>query len=61
MGPKWEFLLLLAIVLFLFLGPGRLAGLGGALGKSIKEFKEATKPEEHKPAASTEKGPGDKN
>jgi sec-independent protein translocase protein TatA len=38
-GP-WELALLLAIAILLF-GPGRLAGLGKAAGKTIREFREA--------------------
>jgi sec-independent protein translocase protein TatA len=37
-------IIILIIVLVLF-GPGKLTGLGGALGKGIKEFKEAIKPD----------------
>ncbi len=35
-----ELLIILAIVLVI-LGPGRLAGVGGALGQSIRNFREA--------------------
>ena len=60
MGPKfWELLIVLAIIILLF-GPSRLAGLGGAVGKAMREFKEATKPEDQKPPAS-EKGAGEKS
>jgi len=60
MGPKfWELIIVLAIIILLF-GPSRLAGLGGAVGKAMREFKEATKPEDPKPSAS-EKGPGEKS
>ncbi|HEV2439225.1 MAG TPA: twin-arginine translocase TatA/TatE family subunit [bacterium] len=53
MGPKfWELIIVLAIVILLF-GPSRLAGLGGAVGKAMREFKDATKPEEPK-ATSTD-------
>jgi sec-independent protein translocase protein TatA len=48
MGPKfWELIIVivLAIIILLF-GPSRLAGLGGGLGEAIREFREATKPEE---------------
>ena len=38
-GP-WELALLLAIAILLF-GPGRLAGLGKAAGKTIRDFREA--------------------
>lgn len=42
----WELVLILAIVVIIF-GVGRLPELGGALGKSIKAFKKATRePEE---------------
>lgn len=48
MGPKfWELIIVLAIIILLF-GPSRLAGLGGAVGKAMREFREATKPEEPK-------------
>ena len=48
-------IIILIIVLVLF-GPGKLTGLGGALGKGIKEFKEAIKPE----SAPTNNAPTDK-
>ena len=38
-GPM-EFLVILLILLLLF-GPGRLAGLGAAAGRTIKEFRKA--------------------
>jgi TatA/E family protein of Tat protein translocase len=42
MGPKfWELIILLAIVVLLF-GPNRLAGVGEAVGKAIREFRDAT-------------------
>jgi len=41
-------IIILIIVLVLF-GPGKLTGLGGALGKGIKEFKEAIKPDSAPP------------
>lgn len=60
MGPKfWELIIVLVIIILLF-GPSRLAGLGGAVGKAMREFKDATKPEEPKPAPS-EKGTADKS
>lgn len=40
-----ELLIILAIVLVL-LGPGRLAGVGGALGQSIRSFREAVRDEQ---------------
>ena len=53
LGPT-ELIIILVIVLIIF-GAGRLAGIGGALGKSVKEFKEATKDE--KAAAEADKKP----
>lgn len=42
MGPKfWELIILLGIVVLLF-GPNRLAGVGEAVGKAIREFRDAT-------------------
>jgi sec-independent protein translocase protein TatA len=59
MGPKfWELIIVLAIVILLF-GPSRLAGLGGAVGKAMREFREATKPDEAK-APAPEKPTGEK-
>jgi sec-independent protein translocase protein TatA len=49
-GPT-ELLLILAIALLLF-GPSKLPDLGKSLGKAIREFKDATKGEESKPAES---------
>ncbi len=55
LGPM-ELVLILLIVLIVF-GAGRLAGLGSALGTSLREFRKATaepdeeeKPEPDKPA-----------
>lgn len=47
-GPT-ELIIILVIVLVIF-GAGRLADVGKGLGKSIKEFREATK-EDEKPDA----------
>lgn len=38
----WEWLIILAIVLIVF-GVGRLPEIGGAIGKSIREFRENAK------------------
>lgn len=60
MGPKfWELIIVLAIIILLF-GPNRLAGLGGAIGKAMRDFRDATKAEEPK-ASSSEKGTGQKS
>lgn len=38
----WHLLIVLAIILLIF-GPGKLSGLGSAVGSSIRDFKRATK------------------
>lgn len=43
----WEWVILLVIVLIVF-GVGRLPEIGGALGRSIREFREASAKEEPK-------------
>ncbi len=43
-GPV-ELIIVLVIVMFVF-GAGKLPEIGGALGKGIKEFKDATKEEQ---------------
>ena len=55
----WELIIVLVIVILLF-GPSRLAGLGGAVGKAMREFKEATKPEDPTSTPS-DKGTGQKS
>jgi sec-independent protein translocase protein TatA len=40
-----ELLIILVIIIAVF-GAGKLANLGGALGKGIKEFRTAVKPED---------------
>jgi sec-independent protein translocase protein TatA len=44
-------LLLIALIIF---GPSKLGDMGGALGKSLRDFKKAmNEPDEPKPAAKT--------
>ncbi|HET7825702.1 MAG TPA: twin-arginine translocase TatA/TatE family subunit [Anaeromyxobacter sp.] len=51
-----ELLLILFLVL-LFFGAGRLGGIGGALGKSLRNVKDAVSGGQHKPPpASGSKG-----
>lgn len=40
----WEWAILLVIVLIIF-GVGKLPEIGGAIGKSIREFREASRDE----------------
>lgn len=44
LGP-FELIIVLVIVIIVF-GVGRLPEIGGAVGKAIREFREATGPEE---------------
>lgn len=43
----WEWVILLVIVLIVF-GVGRLPEIGGAIGKSIREFRESSKGDDKK-------------
>lgn len=45
--------LILAIALIVF-GPGKLTGLGGSLGKSIRDFRDAMKDDSGKDEAKNE-------
>ncbi|MBM2831590.1 MAG: twin-arginine translocation protein, TatA/E family subunit [Dehalococcoidia bacterium] len=50
----WEWLVILVIVILIF-GVGRLAGLGPALGKTIRGFRKSLKgEEEEKPEVPTQ-------
>lgn len=51
-GLGWGELLIILIIVIAVFGVGRLAGLGGALGGSIREFKKAV--QEDEPAAKAE-------
>jgi len=50
----WEWIILLVIVLIVF-GVGRLPEIGGAVGKSIREFRDASKGQEGKGEKKAEK------
>jgi len=52
LGPV-ELVIILVIILVLF-GASRLRGLGGALGGSIREFKEAVRDDDSRPAKQPE-------
>lgn len=52
LGP-WELMIILLIIIALF-GASRIAGIGGALGSSIREFKKAVNDEETKPTTANE-------
>ena len=48
-----EIILIIVLALVLF-GGGKIAGLGGALGKSIKDFKSAGKDDEPEESATSD-------
>lgn len=58
-GP-WELLLILVIVIAIF-GAGRIAGIGAALGGSIREFKKAVHEGEATQSPPTEEKPNEQN
>lgn len=51
----WEWIIILVIVIILF-GGSKLAGVGSALGQSIKEFREAVKSEDETPDDTASEG-----
>jgi sec-independent protein translocase protein TatA len=55
-GFHWPELVIILIVGLIFFGPKRLPEIGGALGKSITEFRKTTfgKDDEHKADAQLE-------
>lgn len=54
LGP-WELVLILLIVIAVF-GAGRLAGIGSALGSSVREFKNAVKDDDKVETKTAESG-----
>jgi len=38
-GHSWLVLLLLLIIVLIIVGPGKLSQLGGALGKTVRDFR----------------------
>jgi sec-independent protein translocase protein TatA len=52
LGGGWEWLIILVIVIIIF-GVGKLPQVGGAIGKSIREFREASaNPKDKEPSES---------
>lgn len=68
-GFHWEYLLIVLAIILIIFGPSKLPQLGGAIGKTMREFRKETshmgddvkgaidKPEDEKPTvvAATEK------
>jgi twin arginine-targeting protein translocase, TatA/E family len=55
-GLGWGELLIILVIVIAIFGAGRLAGIGGALGSSIREFKKAVK-EDDTPAVKPDAAP----
>ena len=56
----WQELLIILVILALLFGASRVADLGGALGKGIREFRsEAKKDDEEEGAEDAERGSGE--
>lgn len=47
-GSEWIIILVIVLIVF---GVGKLPQIGGAIGQSIREFREASKDESTEPAA----------
>lgn len=58
-GLGWGELLLVLVIVIAIFGAGRLAGIGGALGGSIREFKKAVKDEDGNPVKTEPKPEGE--
>ncbi len=46
-------LAIVAVIILLLFGPGKAADIGGALGKSIREFRKASREDDDAPAPTT--------
>ena len=44
-GHAWIILVLVLLIVLIILGPKKLSQLGGALGKSLKDFGKAQRPD----------------
>jgi sec-independent protein translocase protein TatA len=42
MFEHWYYLLIILAIVLLIFGPGKLGDVGGALGKSIREFRKSS-------------------
>ena len=63
-GHSWIVILILLVIVLVIFGPGKLGDIGGALGKSIREFRkssggldEPTSARNNGAAAKTDAGP----
>jgi len=49
----WQELIIILVIALLIFGPQRLAGIGGALGRAIREFRGAVREAENEVEKST--------
>lgn len=59
LGLGWGELLIILIIVIAIFGAGRLAGIGAALGSSIREFKKAVREDDTSAVKSESKPEGD--
>lgn len=52
-GLGWQELTIVLVIVIIIFGAGKLPEIGGALGKSIKEFKTNSEDEESLPSSTT--------
>ena len=50
----WQELLIVLVILLIVFGAGKLAGVGGALGSSVKEFRRASRDDDSPKTAATD-------
>ena len=46
----WAWLLLIVVILLIVFGAGRLGSIGGALGRSVREFRQEVGPKDDEDA-----------
>lgn len=54
MGHAWIVLPLILLIVLILFGPGKLSQLGGALGRSLTEFRKSRRDEPTETTAQTE-------
>jgi sec-independent protein translocase protein TatA len=52
-GIGWQELMIVLVIVIIIFGAGKLPEIGGALGKSIKEFKSQSEGEDQLPEGTT--------
>lgn len=57
-GHSWIILVLILLIVLIVIGPGKLGGIGGALGQSIREFRKTSAEPDPSKKASGDAPPG---